>query len=89
LVLLSALWCRYCLGISESGTVIAPNDPNWGRLAATAAAARDKPQAWLDMAEVYGDMGAHPALAVPFARALRDVHARGSRAVIADYLANA
>jgi mannitol 2-dehydrogenase len=32
----SALWCRYCYGVSDSGKVIEPNDPNWDRLQALA-----------------------------------------------------
>ncbi|MBC6436134.1 hypothetical protein FM036_45025, partial [Nostoc sp. HG1] len=57
LTLACALWCRYCAGTTESGTAIAPNDPDWGRLTARAALARENPQAWLDMAEVYGSLG--------------------------------
>jgi mannitol 2-dehydrogenase len=86
LVLLSALWCRYCHGTSESGAMIAANDPNWSMLTARAALARDTPQAWLDMAEVYGPLGQDARLSAAFAAALRDVWARGSRAVIAAYL---
>jgi mannitol 2-dehydrogenase len=87
LVLLSALWCRYCAGTSDSGAAIEPNDPNWDILTARAAEARTRPQAWLDLAEVYGPMGQDTRLQAAFARALTDVWARGSRAVIADYLA--
>ena len=36
LALVSALWCRYCYGESESGKVIPPNDPSWDRLQAAA-----------------------------------------------------
>jgi len=28
LIMASALWCRYCAGVTDSGTTIAPNDPN-------------------------------------------------------------
>ena len=44
LALVSALWCRYCYGESESGKPIAPNDPNWERLQAAAKPARNDPQ---------------------------------------------
>ena len=87
LILLSALWCRYCQGTSESGAVIAPNDPNWDNLTVRATEAWARPQAWLEMTEVYGDLGLNATVATGFARALHDVQARGSRAVIADYLA--
>ncbi|MGB8811978.1 MAG: mannitol dehydrogenase family protein, partial [Paracoccaceae bacterium] len=49
LILLSALWCRYCYGETESGKVIPPNDPAWDQLQAVARAARDNPVAWLGM----------------------------------------
>ncbi len=87
LILLSALWCRYCQGTTESGAVIAPNDPNWDKLTLRATEAQVRPQAWLEMTEVYGDLGHNAIVADSFARALRDVQARGARAVIADYLA--
>jgi len=87
LILLSALWRRYCQGTSESGAVIAPNDPNWDKLTVRATAEATQRQAWLEMTEVYGDLGRNAAVATAFAQALRAVQARGSRAVIPDYLA--
>ncbi len=87
LILESALWCRYCAGTTDSGAVIAPNDPNWDRLQAAAQAARTRPAAWLEMAEIYGETGRDPRVQAAFAAALSALWARGSRAVIADYLA--
>lgn len=86
LILLSALWCRYCAGTTENGTPIAPNDPNWHMLTARAADARLRPQAWLEMTDVYGPLGQDPRFATPFAKALKDIWTRGSIAVIHDYL---
>src|ERR1700723_3320767 len=40
LALVSALWCRYCHGETESGKTIAPNDPIWERIHAAARRAR-------------------------------------------------
>lgn len=87
LILLSALWCRYCHGTTDSGTVIAPNDPNWDRLTDLAQAARTDPMRWLSIQEVYGDLAAHPRFAARFAHHLADVWARGTAAVLSDYLA--
>ena len=42
LALVSALWCRYCYGETESGKTIPPNDPNWERLQAAAKPARQR-----------------------------------------------
>lgn len=87
LILLSALWCRYCEGTTESGVPIAPNDPNWEQLTLRAAAARARPLAWLEMTDVYGTLGADPVVSRLFSATLGDVHSRGARRVIADYLA--
>ena len=43
LALVSAFWCRYCYGETESGKAIAPNDPNWERLQKAAKTARNDP----------------------------------------------
>ncbi len=86
LILLSALWCRYCHGTTESGAVIAPNDPNWDRLQSQSALARQNPEAWLQMAEIYGDLGQNAEVMVQFSTALAAVWDKGTRGVIADYL---
>lgn len=86
LILLSALWCRYCFGETEAGVAIEPNDPNWDTLRANARAARERPMAWLEQASIYGDLARDTRFTAAFDRALRDIWARGSRAVIADYL---
>jgi len=86
LVLLSALWCRYCYGTTESGAVIEPNDPNWDRLVAVSKAAKERPAAWLEMEDIYAEVGRNPAVIESFTAALTAIWARGSRAVIAEYL---
>ena len=86
LVLLSALWCRYCYGLSESGAVIEANDPNWDHLKAKAMLARENPKVWLEMAEIYGDLAQDAALVAQFTAALSAVWARGTKQAITDYL---
>jgi mannitol 2-dehydrogenase len=88
LILESALWCRYCMGLSDGGTVIEPNDPNWSRLQATARAAASDPAVWLGMEDIYGDLGRDPRVQAAFAGFLTDLGARGVRAVLADFLAS-
>jgi len=87
LILLSALWCRYCAGTTEAGVPIAPNDSNWGRLQARATLARENPAAWLAMPEVYGDLAQDARLVAGFTAALNAVWQHGSRAAIAAWLA--
>lgn len=87
LVLSSALWCRYCFGTDEAGAPIADNDPNWHSLTARARAARQAPLHWLDMAEVYGDLGHNKLFADKFSAALRGVWDLGTNAMLTRYLA--
>lgn len=87
LILASALWCRYCAGRSDAGLEIAPNDPNWDRLQATARAALTDPAQWLAMEDIYGALGRDPRVIASFAAFLTDLGQRGTRAVLADYLA--
>lgn len=86
LILESALWCRYCYGVSENGKEIAPNDPNWDRLVAQSKLARDDPAAWLAMPEVYGDLGRDRRLADRFVTLLRAVWAEGAGPVMQRYI---
>ncbi|HEY4191703.1 MAG TPA: mannitol dehydrogenase family protein [Mesorhizobium sp.] len=87
LALESALWCRYCFGATDSGAIIEPNDPSWGRLQATAKAAREAPAAWLGMEDIYGEVGRAPAFTEAFAHALNALWADGARATVTRYLA--
>ncbi|QDY71112.1 mannitol dehydrogenase family protein [Qingshengfaniella alkalisoli] len=86
LALGSALWCRYCHGETESGAVIAPNDPNWDRLVAAARAARTDPAAWLAMDDIYGSLGQSAPFRDEFSRAVRALWADGTRAVLESYV---
>ena len=89
LALESALWCRYCMGTTDSGTVISPNDPNWDTLTRVANAARHDPAQWLAMAEVYGEIGQHPRLQKAFAYQLNSLLQKGTAETLADYLSGA
>ncbi len=86
LALVSALWCRYCFGTTESGTEIAANDPNWERLKAAARAARDDPRAWLAMDDVYGDVGRDERFAVAFTAALNAIWSDGVEQALRRYI---
>jgi mannitol 2-dehydrogenase len=88
LALESALWCRYCFGISESGAVIEPNDPNWDRLQAVARAARDRPGAWLEMDDIYGAVGRHEGFRAAFGGALTSLWSDGVVATLTRYVSS-
>ena len=86
LALESALWCRYCAGVTDSGAVIEPNDPNWDRLTKVANAARDDASQWLGMADIYGATGSDPRFAEPFAGWLAMLWRDGTAATLTTYL---
>lgn len=87
LLLLSAMWCRYCFGTSDSGAEIAPNDPNWATLQACAKEAKTRPTAWLEMDDIYGDLAQNEAVGSAFSALLGDLWEEGTEAMIKRYLA--
>ena len=86
LALVSALWCRYCFGTTDSGAVIAPNDPNWEYLQAQSRAAKETPVIWLQMKPIYGDLNKDPRFVAAFTKALNALWAQGTAPVLADYI---
>lgn len=89
LALESALWCRYCYGVSESGKIIEPNDPSWDRLQALSRKAKDDPLQWLTMDDIYGDVAKSDDFRAAFAAALSSLWAKGTEQTLRDYLASA
>jgi mannitol 2-dehydrogenase len=89
LALVSALWCRYCYGETESGQTIAPNDTSWDRLQAAAKAAKDSPQSFLAMRDIFGALSQDAAYIAAFSNALSRLWAQGVAATLTGYLASA
>ncbi|WP_395448540.1 mannitol dehydrogenase family protein [Aminobacter sp. UC22_36] len=86
LALESALWCRYCFGTTDSGAIIEPNDPNWDRLQAAAKTAKDTPESWLAMEDIYGDVGKSAPFATAFGDSLDMLWQLGTRETLTRYL---
>jgi mannitol 2-dehydrogenase len=86
LALVSALWCRYCHGETDSGAVIQPNDPDWARLVERSIAAKARPAAWLEMTAVYGDLGRNARFATSFERHLNRLWKVGTWQVLTGFL---
>jgi len=86
LILLSALWCHYCAGLTDSGAVIPPNDPDWDALQTRAHAARQDPAEWLRMETVYGDLAQNAVVVGAFSSHLRAVQTMGTQAVLERFL---
>ncbi|WP_417307804.1 mannitol dehydrogenase family protein [Devosia sp.] len=88
LALVSALWARYCYGETDSGQPIAPNDPSWDRLTAQAKKAKDNPAAWLEMTDIFGDLGTNQAYVTAFTHALSTLWAFGTVETLNRYLSD-
>ena len=86
LALVSAFWARYCVGETESGKPIAPNDPSWDRLKLQAAMARTDARAWLDMRDIFGTVADNPDYVEAFVTALNTIWALGTRETLVRYL---
>jgi mannitol 2-dehydrogenase len=86
LALVSAAWCRYCAGTTDSGAAIEANDDAWPRLSAAARASAIDPRAWLAMRDIYGDLGEHPVFVAAFGAALRKLMRDGTARTLAAYV---
>jgi mannitol 2-dehydrogenase len=88
LALVSALWCRYCAGMSDSGRVIPPNDASHERLKAAALAARDDPSKFLALSDIFGTVGTNPVFARTFADHLTALWRDGTKATLQKFLSD-
>ena len=87
LSLVSALWCHYLAGTSDSGGSIVFNDPNIDRIHAAATAAKGNPGAFLELKDIFGTVAASDLFRKRFANALRSLQQNGTRATLKRYLA--
>jgi len=86
LALVEALWARMCEGTREDGRTLPPNDPVWEELVAAAEAARERPEAWLEQRNFYGDLAESAAFRGSFVRWLRRIGSDGALAALEEYL---
>ncbi len=86
LALECALWCRYCYGTTDSSAEIPPNDTQWERLKDKAAAAKDNPQEWLGLTDVYGPLSRNKVFTQAFEKALNSLWKNGTAGAVEQYL---
>jgi mannitol 2-dehydrogenase len=87
LALVSAMWCRYCQGVTEAGDIIPPNDNEWDVLIKTALEAKSEPTVWLDsLPQVYGLAGEDPTFRKAFTKALNVIQDKGVEAAMQEYI---
>ena len=87
--LVTAIWARYCTGVREDGSTVAPNDPQWNSLTRTAKAAQADPMQWLEQRGIYGDLADDARFAEAFVRGYTRIVQGGVEAAIAAYLDSA
>ncbi len=88
LSLVSALWCRYFEGMSDSGKTIVFNDVHADRLQKAALAARQDPMAFLAAEDIFGAVGKDERFRAAFARNLKSLHDHGTAETLQRYLDN-
>lgn len=86
LSLVSALWCRFCEGTTDSGKPTNYLDANAERLKVEAVKARSDPRAFLAMSDIFGDVGTSPIFAQSFSRILKTLWDKGTRETLNLYL---
>lgn len=86
LALVEAAWARMCQGTREDGSGIAPNDPLWDQLTTVAQQAKTRPQAWLEMRSIYGDLADNERFSSAFGKWLGKFYTHGTEAVLDEYL---
>jgi len=86
LSLVSALWCRYCAGSSESGHALVLEDALAGALREAALAAKTDPSAFLALEEIFGALGHSDLFSRRFAHALQTLWRQGTRETLQLYL---
>ncbi|MGC0362991.1 mannitol 2-dehydrogenase [Rhodococcus sp. 27YEA15] len=75
-------WARYAEGTDENGDAIDVRDPRREQLMTAAGLNRENPTAFLDVTEIFGDLGATEAFAGPYRSALSTLHTAGTRALL-------
>jgi mannitol 2-dehydrogenase len=88
LSLVSALWCRYFAGTSDSGKAIVFNDASADRLHAAALQAKDDPGAFLVFDDIFGEVAKSELFRQRFAHALGTLWREGTAKTLELYLSD-
>ncbi|PDT50532.1 mannitol dehydrogenase [Sinorhizobium fredii] len=86
LALVSALWCHYLAGTTDSGKTISFNDPNIDRIRAAASKAKSDPYVFLELRDIFGAVAISELFRKRFAKALQSLQKKGTRATLQSYL---
>eukprot|EP00977_Amphora_coffeiformis_P022947 scaffold11978_cov153-Amphora_coffeaeformis.AAC.4 len=84
LATVSALWCRFCQGTSESGQELKVQD-SIQEIQDIATKAKDDPLTWLEL-DVYGDVGQNEKFRTAFTAACKTIQEDGVEAAMQKYI---
>jgi mannitol 2-dehydrogenase len=87
LSLVSAMWCRYLQGRSDSGRDIQIDDPSRASITAHAERAHANPLAFLEQREIFGDIADSQVFRKAFEGHLTAITRDGAAAVLSGYAA--
>lgn len=82
-----AFWCRYCAGTDDAGNVIELVDEKASRLTEYALRAKDNPAAFLEMTDIFGQLGENAPFVEAFSKAVNSLWSKGTKATLQAYLA--
>ena len=86
LALVEAAWARMCQGQREDGSIIIANDPYWTDLQEQAKMAKETPSIWLEMRNIYGNLGENQEFLQKFSYWLEAIYDKGIEACLDEYL---
>ena len=87
LAIVSALWCVYCQGKTESGEDISPNDPQWERLTGVAQASASRQDIWpKTLTDIYGQLSNDQQFIEIFSKAIADIKNLGVEKTLENYV---
>ena len=86
LALVSALWCKYFEGVTDTGQPIVFGDTSAERLQKAALASRADPNAFLALDDIFGKTGKNPQFVTRFSTALASLREKGTAATLQAYL---
>lgn len=80
-----ALWCRFCAGIDENGKEFKLNDINEARLKENALKAKNNPEIFLNMDDIFGKLSESKVFSEQFADALNSIWQTGVKKTLRKY----
>lgn len=86
LALVSALWCRYCYGETETGALIKVDDIQAERLREAARKSRTTPSAFLELRDIFGDIADSPIFRSIFETTLAGLWQHGVAKTMVGYV---